>query len=324
MTFGSVRGRKAPRGVGRDAGKRGILIAAVVAFLLVDIGLVAVALNSVAPAPESAATTAPAASAAPSPSPTPSPSVAPAPASVVPARMLEAVDASTAWRATTGACPDALALPELTVDSGATFTATDATGPADIVALQSIVAGSGDVATFVGQSALDCSPLVARTFVAGANYGVFPEGLDGAWYVDAANRAQIHRPGGLVPAPCASVVSLSARDAANAAVLCDDGTIVTTADAAETWSAPVAAPGAMNLAATADGYLVASVAVLGCDGVQVGLLGDAVVPSGCLPVAVEPSALAGNIALSVADDGTLWVWAGDALGRSGDGGASWL
>ena len=47
---------------------------------------------------------------------------------------------------------------------------------------------------------------------------------------------------------------------------------------------------------------------------QVGAVG------GCLDAAVP----VGNVAIDDAVDGTTWVWAGDRIGRSPDGGASWL
>lgn len=109
--------------------------------------------------------------------------------------------------------------------------------------------------------------------------------------------------------------------------------------AAASWSAAVSVPGAMNLTESAAGYLIATVSTdPGCVGVQLPTLpplpdalplpelvegGTGQLPvSGCFPTAADPESLAGNIAVSEGA-GTLWLWAGDALVLSSDGGTTW-
>ena len=317
--------RSDPRGQIR---KRRTFVGALGLLLVLDAVLVHLALDAGSPR-RSEAVSAPTSDVVPSsypaqvPTETESPPPAQPPAASVPTRIISALDGITAWRATTGVCPDALALPELTTDSGATFTPTNATISSDVVALQSIAVDDEDVATMIGQSSDDCSPMLVRTFVGGLNYEEFAPGLVDVWYLNPLNRAEVHRPDSTVAAPCANVVALAAQDLVSAAVLCDDQTVFTTADGAVTWSSPVVAPGAINIASTSEGFVVATVAAEGCAGVQLARLAEALTPSGCLPIDTEPEALVGNVALSIAD-GVLWLWAGDSLVRSSDGGMTWL
>lgn len=294
-------------------------------FLILDIGLVAVALNT-GRAPSGAAAEAPE---PPAEVGTETEvEVTPAPTAVLaiaPTRVLVALDDSIAWRATTGACPETPALPERTTDAGATWAPTDATAATDMRSIRRIIVEGPDLASFVGQTPVDCGAMFVRTFVGGDNYEEFAEGLGGAWYVNPLNGAEVHSPAGNFAAPCATVLALAARDAAGAAVLCADGAIHLSADSATTWSAPVEIPGAVNVAASSSGYTVAVAGDPSCAGVRLVALSEdaAAAPLGCLPSAQTPTALAGNVAVSVTDD-TIWLWAGDALVRSADGGNTWL
>lgn len=313
---------------GRALRRRRFMAIGLGLFLVVDVALVAVALNTgrassgaaaEAPAPTGEVDTGAAVDAEPEPTP-----AAPAILAVAPTRLLVAFDDSIAWRATTGACPDTPVLPERTTDAGATWVPTDATAPTDMRSIRRIIVGGSDLASIVGQSPVDCAAMFVRTFVGGDNYEEFAAGLGGTWYVNPLNGAEVHSPAGNFAAPCATVLALAARDASSAAVLCDNGGIHLTADAAATWSAPIEIAGALTVAASSDDYTVAVAGDEACAGVGlVGLseAGDAA-PLGCLPSAQNPESLAGNVAVSVTD-GTIWLWAGDALVRSGDGGNTW-
>ncbi|WP_104083271.1 hypothetical protein [Cryobacterium sp. Y11] len=304
-------------------GRRSVIAyAAVALFLLVDAVLITTALS---PTPVDAATdasstarpTASALSTPPSPTPsattTAAPAVAPAPAT----RLLSAVSDTAAWRATTGPCPATAASPELSTDAGESWIASDATGPSGATALQNITALSESVAEFVGLDE-DCAPQFIKTFVGGDNYTSYPVELEDAWYVDPADRATVHGPDGDAPAPCDSVVHLAASTSDSAAVLCADGRLFTTADAAATWSAPVALPGMVTLTATDTGYLavVTSADPTDCRGVNIVPLTETLEAAGatCFETDLAPTALAGNVAVSTADD-TLWLWIGDATLR---------
>ena len=302
---------------------------AIIAFIVVDVLLIVWALSSrgvvdaTAQTPRESVT---AVTPEPSASASPAEPASPAAITAVPStRLLAAVDASTAWRATTGGCPATTASPELTTDAGETWLATDATGPTGVTALQRIIASSGDRATMVGLAQADCAPQLVRTFVGGANYSSNPTELPGTWYLDPADRASVHSPAGVLAAPCDDVVALAPRDAELAAVLCADGRVFATADGATTWSGPTTIAGAIALARTVDGYVAAAAGTADCAGLQTLTLTSelAVTPAGCLPLDAPAASLPGTVAISDGA-GTLWVWHGDTLNRSTDLGATWL
>lgn len=262
----------------------------------------------------------------PSASPTPDPEPTP-PATAPGQYVLAAVDGATAWRVTTGACPTATATLERTVDGGATWQPSDATAATGITAVQRLIASSAEQLALIGSQADGCAPTLARTFVGGEEYSLADGELDAAWYVPADDRASVHAPStGLVAAPCASAVAITAASNTVAAVLCGDGTVHATRDGASTFTGGVAIPGAQAIAASGDGWAVAVLAVDDCPGVAIAQLDAAATGFelvGCLPVDAEPTQLAGRVALSTAG-GTLWVWAGEQLARSESSGASWL
>ena len=321
------------RFIPRDSSRRRIsAYLAVGAFIAVDIFLIVLALGSHqvgADADADAASQAkPTIAKATSTSiPTATPSAIPATRSILPlppTRLLGAVDENTAWRGVTGDCPSTLASPELTTDGGATWKTTDATGPTNVTALQRLMVTSESVIEIVGLTEADCAPEFVKTFVGGDNYSSYPDKIDGAWYVDPADRATVHSPIGDAKAPCDAVVTLAVRDVNSAAALCADGQLCATTDAASTWSAPVPAPGVVNLAATESGYLAAAVGDSECAGVQFLMVSDTLATSltGCYPTTVPPATLSGNVTMSDAD-GTLWLWVGDSLVRSIDSGETW-
>ena len=302
---------------------------AIIGFIAVDVLLIVWALSSRGVVDDTAQTPRePITAGVPEPSTSASPPE-PAPPTAITAvpstRLLAAVDASTAWRATTGACPATIASPEVTTDAGETWTVTDATGPTGVTALQRIIASNADVATMVGLAQADCAPQLVRTFVGGTNYSSNPNELPGTWYIDPADRASVHSPAGVLAAPCDDVVALAPRDAEVATVLCADGRLFATADGASTWSEPTTITGAIALARTADGYVAAAAGTADCAGLQTLALTRelAVTPVGCLPLDAPAASLPGTVAISDGA-GTLWVWHGDTLDRSTDLGATWL
>lgn len=325
------------RHVPRDSSRRRIWVyLAVVAFILVDILLVAFALSANRPDATGAPRTIAVATAqpvvepeaepveAPTPAPTPTPEITPV-ISIPPTRILAAFDATTAWRALTGECPSATAAPEFTTDSGETWKSTEATETTEITALQRIKVSGPRVASMIGFNQADCAPQFVKTYVAGDTYKSYPEEVDSTWFVNPADRATVHSPTGNVAAPCASVIALAPRDADAAAVLCADQAIFTTTDAAATWSAAVPAPGAVNLTATQSGYIYTAVGLPECAGVQLIALSAKslkIEPAGCLAVEMPADTMPGNVAVAEAA-GTVWLWAGNVFKRSQNGGATW-
>ena len=98
-----------------------------------------------------------------------------------------------------------------------------------------------------------------------------------------------------------------------------------TADFAESWSNPVEVSGAVDLAVTAMGYVVATVGSPECAGVQLIALSTeplAGTPTGCFLVDSPVETMQGNVAVSEAS-GTFWLWIGNEVKRSSDGGVVW-
>ncbi|MFC6354657.1 hypothetical protein [Luethyella okanaganae] len=298
----------------------GLVVLAAVTVVLVAVALVPVGTPSTAgeapgsPLVDGEAT--PTASPTASESPTASVSPAESGTVVVPGRVLAALDADTAWRSSTGACPNVPAEPERTTDGGASFRAFEA-GASAILA---IYPATEDEVTLIAQTA-ECAPTALGTFVAGEQWAVYDERLANNWYLLPADPASIHSQAGLVTAPCARAVQLASKNETEAAVLCDDATFFVTVDAGATWSDPVIVAGAAAVSATTAGYAVAVADASVCQGVHlVALAGsDRSSPTPCLVAATQP----GEIALAAASDGTLWIWAGATLARSNDGGATW-
>ncbi|WP_104192594.1 hypothetical protein [Cryobacterium sp. Y82] len=322
----------------QSARRRVLAYSAVGLFVLIDAVLIMSALSStsVDAAVSASSTPAPIASVVPTPSATPSPTptrtLAPSVSPVPSSRLISAVSATAAWRATTGACPATAASPELSVDSGASWSTSNATALTGVTALQTINAQSESVAEFVGLDEEDCAPQFVKTFIGGENYSSYPDELEPAWYVDPADRATVHGPEGLAPAPCDAIVTLAASptETDSAAVLCVDGRLFATTDAAATWSPPVTVAGIVTLTATPTGYLAvatttSSVTPAHCIGVHLVALTADLEPTvtGCYETEQTPAALAGQVAISVADD-TLWLWIGDSVVRSTDAGQTWL
>jgi hypothetical protein len=316
-----------PRYKPRDTSRRRLWIyLAVVAFLLVDALLITWALGSRTPG-VAATTPRPIPTFTPESSATSTPTAAPATAAIRPTRILSALDDTTAWRATTGECPAVVAVPEFTTDAGQTWQATDATKDVQLTAPQTINVLSDSQVEIVGLAAEDCSPQFVRSFVAGEDYSTNTSLLDDQWYIYPADPTTVHTPSGDVAAPCASVVDLANRpdDNGAAAITCGDTNVYTTTDFGETWSVPLKGDGIVNLAVTEMGYLLVTVGLPECAGVQLIALSvnpTTATPTGCLPVDVPAETMQGNVAVAEAAD-TIWVWVGDSVMRSIDQGTSW-
>ncbi|GAB3284734.1 hypothetical protein GCM10027426_25100 [Microbacterium lacusdiani] len=254
-----------------------------------------------------------------SPEPTTSatPSAEPeAPAAVAPTRHLTQLTTGTLIRSTSGECGGSAPTVEFSTDAGATWTPgdTSAAGASQVLRLL-----SGDIGQAITLDAT-CAPSGMWSFSEGAAWEQAADLVGGSWYFNPGAPTTVHAPAGDVPLPC-TALALSAFDT-TAIALCDDATVVTTADNAATWSAPVPAPGALTVHAAADGFRVMiDGAAAQCAGVQVAALTDGAIasPGACLPAEFAP----GDVALAAGGDGTVVVWAGDVVGRSADGGANW-
>jgi len=302
----------------------------IVAFLAVDVALVwwalaatsrsaaetaePLPLSAFAPAPTPKPATARAVS-TPTPTPTPEPLVLESMA-----RQLQPIDGSRAWRSASTACAGPSTI-EWTEDGGASWTAWSAGD--DVAGILGIV--SYDDASVVGIVAMlggDCRAEYRMSYTAGEFWGAYPDEQPEFALVDPASRAAVLTSAGPITSPCGEISEL-AETPAGLAVLCTSTALtVTSPDLAS--SMPVALEGqAVAVTQAGDGYLVAARRDPGCAGglelSRVGVDGS-VAPAVCLPGFADETA---PVTLAAAADGTLWLWAGDRVGVSGDGGASW-
>ena len=296
-------------------------ILALALFLVFDIVLVGLALNSNR-TPSSSGVKTPTSTSTPTATSTPSttPSAAAAPSVAVPQRLLAAVSADVAWRGTVGTCPGGPASLEYTSDGGATWKPSDPAPATGANTLVRVVPESSSEANVVTLNA-DCAPQLVGTFVAGDAWEDYSANLGSYWYVNPADRAAVHAPNGTVAAPCAAVVAIATRSTSDAAVLCADQKLHITTEAGAKWSGAVDIPGAVAIDGTEAGYVIA-VSVQGeCSGPSVTVLADGATsaPVGCF----GDAAPAGQTAISAGDDGALWLWAGANFARSTDGGTTW-
>ena len=310
--------------------RRKLAIAGVIAFVVVDIILVVWALVAVrtpphdpAPAASSStpATHTPAPTETPRPTPSATPTSTPAASAVAPTRVLAALDGSTAWRASTGPCPATTASPQLTTDGGATWKPTDAAGPTGASSILRISVESAKQASAITLASQGCTPEYIRTYVAGDNWAAYPDQLAGSWFVDAAKRSVVHTPAGDVQAPCPTVIDVAVHDAANAAVLCANHDVHSTGNGGGAWGPAVPVAGAVAITTAGNGYLLAVTDRQGCAGTATTSWdgGSALAGGGCATSTKPPAG-----AVSIANGGgTLWMWSGDTVVKSSDGGASW-
>jgi len=300
-------------------------LAALAAFVVADVVLVALALGSTAATPGSAGsaprpspvpTTSPGSAAGgdPAASPgavtgatptqTPSSSLVPAPLEVG----VVAVDADTAWRFVVGSCAKGGgSTVTITRDGGNTWVPMVA--PFDATVRIRVRDTGGAFAVGSDDS---CTPRFRQAAKDATTWGS-PMSVPGAWYRDPSDPAVVGTAAGTRAKPCgdSAVIDLGVTDH-SAEALCADGRL-RRSETGETWTGGGAVEGGLALASTATRTLVART-VDGCTGVAVV---DATAPEtalGCAEVdlaTVEP----GQVALAE-HDGRVWLVAGDTVFRS--------
>jgi hypothetical protein len=125
-----------------------------------------------------------------------------------------------------------------------------------------------------------------------------------------------------VAAPCPAV-DVASHDERDVIVLCADQSIARSSDGGISWGQPLAAPGATAVTATAEHFAIATGHQDACTSLTlIGLSFDPADPTGtilgCVPLAYLP----GETAIDARGE-AIWVWAGDRVAVSADGGASW-
>ncbi|WP_076261510.1 hypothetical protein [Intrasporangium flavum] len=318
--------------------RRGLATAALVALLIIDAVLVAVALrpgglHGPPPAPSAAtrlpdgtpstsATTGPgptgATAGATGPTADPTTTTTPSPATTATATpvalLVAGVDASTAYRGSTGTCTAGGAALEVTTDGGATWTTLRSPARA-LARVQPLDASR----VFVIGSSASCVPSQYASRDRGGTWQA-PAAVTGSWARRLDDPASIVAPKATDPKPCggAAVLDLSRTSATRAQALCAGGEVVGSTDGGRTWRAEGTAAGGVALSNLDDAGIVTYVArVVGaCAGVQVVRVGtDRSTVVACV---ATRGVRAGQVALSVtAQAGWLvvgdrtWTAAGD-------------
>ena len=220
-------------------------------------------------------------------------------------------------RGAVGSCGAGAASLEVTSNGGATWQAASLTGLGDTQILSLDTNDPGVMRMVYLDSA--CSPQLARSFVGGTDWEL-TKGVEAAWYLNPTEPASANTPSGKVALPC-SAVSLTAT-AERGIALCDDASVAVTEDFGASWSAPLAIAGAVAVALNGPAFAVATAGVDECAGVQTRTLvrGQLGAAGQCL----SGEAPSGKVSLAgSAASGELYLWAGDRLARSVDGGTSW-
>ena len=314
----------------RGGRRRARIVALVVAFVVVDVVLVGLALGDRGEGrSQLAGPSTPPSSATPTPTATAVP-VAPSPAPV-PTRLLASFDELTAYRVQVADCTSENAVLERTDDGGATWSSSTVVGDAGLSSVLSLVVVDAAHVDMVGLAPGTCAPTATATYTSGLAFRDYPAILAASWFRSPTGPALVRSPatGGVVSVPCSSVITLVAVGAAQADALCSTGDAHRTTDGWATWTLLDTIPGAVSAAASGQDLYVAATGVPDCEGVSVSRVSapddaaptsTAAVPVGC---AVLPGApVAGEVVIS-ADEDALWLWSSEVVQRSTDGGMTW-
>jgi|SRR5215211_677083 len=281
---------------------------------------------TVNPTASPSSTSTPTLNATPSNPPTRSPKSLPAekkqPGVIPTNRLLIAESAHVAWRATVGDCKTAGKIERSTNGGESWKVAVKKSGLARIVQL-GIEEAAGNLYA-VGGSSQDCSARYIAYSRSGAVVAQ-TEGPQGVWFLNPGDSDQVFGPGNAKATPCKNqhVISLAALDNSRALVICTGGSVATTSNGGGAWKKVGSLPGTMAVTAAQSRYWAAGSAKA-CDGVAVRALGVAgdrlsLAKSQC---AKKAKLTAGQVALGGSGK-AIWLWAGDKVRVSTNGGRSW-
>jgi hypothetical protein len=241
------------------------------------------------------------------------------PKSIPVERLLLAISSKTAWRATVGDCNTPGKI-ERTTNAGTSWKTVVRAGPAPIVRLGA--GPSGDLFT-IGGTRRSCSV----RYVAYAEDGTVTTSARATtvWFPIPDNRDEINGPGGTRGTPCTGhAIGLASLDSSRALVMCDDGSAMSSGDSGKTWRQVARIPHALAVTAESGRYWVAA-AHEGCNGVTVQSLTEegGSLTRGGARCAGGLEVVAGQVALDVTGDGTIWLWSGSRVIVSRDDGHTW-
>lgn len=312
---------KAPRRSSHSGNRAPWIIAAVVAFIIADIVLVAFAVSKT----QASTTSTPpellpsiSSSATVRPSATPTPTAAPTTAK--PASFLVATSATEGWRSTAGVCGVTLPVIESTTDAGVTWT-PHSTGDLAVSEVLALTATSASAATIVGKTGAGCSIDTVATFTGGQFWQSYPERLVEQSFVDATSPGVLHLRGAELNAPCPVVLDLEVVSN-RPAVLCENAAFQRSTTTTEWFTAST--PGAQAFSVNASRMLLASRGVAGCAGIAIQTV-TLPLTATSTPTAVGCAAsvsLAGPVSLDAIGQ-SIWLSAGETTVISSDGGSTW-
>jgi hypothetical protein len=255
------------------------------------------------------------------PTASPTPSTGDESVDVVPTRrLMVAISAREAWRATVGDCKSPGRV-ERSINGGQTWTTAVKTDLAPIVRLG--IEGNGDLYT-IGGAGKDCSP----RYVAYSTDGVVVGRTDSPrnlWFLGPVDRDRVYGPLGTKSTPCRrqNVVGLAALDISQALVVCTDGSAMMTTDSGKSWNKADQLAGTAAVGSGGGHYWIAR-EVPSCKGIAVQRLkvrGDKLVQSSrrcARALKITPS----RVALDVSET-VIWLWAGTKVLISTNAGRTW-
>lgn len=302
--------------------RRVLVIIGLVLFLIADVVLVGLALTANGRSTDTP-TQRPLPTFGTSATATPEPSEEPAAAEST-GRFLLAGSADVLWRATEGTC-DAPAVVERSTDAGATWSVLPTGTAMDLRIVHAMTATSPDDLQLVGAAGADCIVGGFSSADAGDTWSAAPDLPTTVAYEttpSADGSTAVVLSGQPVAAPCPAVDVLTTTAertvVACSAVLAEwDATI-------GSWTAiPFAGIHAVDV--DAEQILFAARGVPGCTGLGVLRVVGSVLTAGSTSDAVGcvPDADVAAPAAMSSVEGTSWLWVGDAILRSTDGGSSW-
>jgi hypothetical protein len=144
------------------------------------------------------------------------------------------------------------------------------------------------------------------------------------WFPSPRDRDEINGPSGTRATPCnGQVIALAPFNLTRALVVCDNGDAINTHNSGKTWRRAARIPNTLAVAAGSGQYWVAGVRE-DCEGVAVQSLTDenGSLTRGRTRCAPGLNVAGGQVAMDVAD-GTIWLWSGNRVAISTDGGETW-
>ncbi|MGZ4752572.1 MAG: hypothetical protein ACXVYU_15990 [Oryzihumus sp.] len=302
---------------------------AVIVLLVVDVALVALALqrDDPTPATPTPVVTLPDPTDEPDPvgspvdvTPTASPSTAEALAPAPLTRLVVALDATHAWRVEVGACTDGGSAVATSADGGKTWVAR----LSPLRTITRLRASSAQAAFVIGADAT-CSAAMRTTTDSGQTW-TGGAGLDRSWFRDPASTVVIHTSRGRAVRPCqggSAVIDLLPASTTRATVLCGDGQVRSSGDSGSTWTASGSATHALAAASDqgTDTWVARPGADQGCAGITIVRASRPTAVVGCAVVSLA-GVSPGSVALSAAGS-SGWLLVGDRTLRSSDGLKTW-